>query len=177
MKYILFFFFSSRRRHTRCGRDWSSDVCSSDLPGDREGDPQPAGGLERPVGQVAVEADRDAEPGDRVHHGADGHVAPVQPATPGDRYRDDQRQEGNDHESPERDQDSGRLLAFGERLGAALFGRLVEYGTGHDGTSKSITYAYVTVTYGTVVCQRSAGEHQLSGHARLGYAILVEPCC
>src|SRR5436305_912934 len=25
-----FFFFSSRRRHTRCGRDWSSDVCSSD---------------------------------------------------------------------------------------------------------------------------------------------------
>src|SRR3989442_5090697 len=25
------FCFSSRRRHTRCGRDWSSDVCSSDL--------------------------------------------------------------------------------------------------------------------------------------------------
>src|SRR5690554_8152586 len=25
------FLFSSRRRHTRCGRDWSSDVCSSDL--------------------------------------------------------------------------------------------------------------------------------------------------
>src|SRR3712207_7289052 len=33
-----FFFFSSRRRHTRYWRDWSSDVCSSDLrrlaPGD-----------------------------------------------------------------------------------------------------------------------------------------------
>src|SRR4030042_5854021 len=29
--YFLFFFFSSRRRHTRCSRDWSSDVCSSDL--------------------------------------------------------------------------------------------------------------------------------------------------
>src|SRR5699024_3954385 len=28
---ILFFFFSSRRRHTRSKRDWSSDVCSSDL--------------------------------------------------------------------------------------------------------------------------------------------------
>src|SRR5687768_18190013 len=28
--YIMFF-FSSRRRHTRCSRDWSSDVCSSDL--------------------------------------------------------------------------------------------------------------------------------------------------
>src|SRR5207245_9035725 len=27
----LSFFFSSRRRHTRCYRDWSSDVCSSDL--------------------------------------------------------------------------------------------------------------------------------------------------
>src|SRR6185312_15222981 len=28
---IFFFFFSSRRRHTRSDRDWSSDVCSSDL--------------------------------------------------------------------------------------------------------------------------------------------------
>src|SRR2546429_7342759 len=27
----IVFFFSSRRRHTRCSRDWSSDVCSSDL--------------------------------------------------------------------------------------------------------------------------------------------------
>src|SRR2546421_191669 len=32
----VFFFFSSRRRHTRSDRDWSSDVCSSDLsPGGR----------------------------------------------------------------------------------------------------------------------------------------------
>src|SRR3712207_6784770 len=29
--YLSFFFFSSRRRHTRYWRDWSSDVCSSDL--------------------------------------------------------------------------------------------------------------------------------------------------
>src|SRR2546429_5268322 len=28
---VVYFFFSSRRRHTRCSRDWSSDVCSSDL--------------------------------------------------------------------------------------------------------------------------------------------------
>src|SRR5207253_7654753 len=28
---VHFFFFSSRRRHTRWPRDWSSDVCSSDL--------------------------------------------------------------------------------------------------------------------------------------------------
>src|SRR5206468_8456575 len=32
--YFVFFFFSSRRRHTRSDRDWSSDVCSSDLLGE-----------------------------------------------------------------------------------------------------------------------------------------------
>src|SRR2546426_11326371 len=31
MNFSLFFFFSSRRRHTRLQGDWSSDVCSSDL--------------------------------------------------------------------------------------------------------------------------------------------------
>src|SRR5439155_18222257 len=31
--FFFFFFFSSRRRHTRWPRDWSSDVCSSDLCG------------------------------------------------------------------------------------------------------------------------------------------------
>src|SRR5439155_13634234 len=31
LPYDLIFFFSSRRRHTRWPRDWSSDVCSSDL--------------------------------------------------------------------------------------------------------------------------------------------------
>src|SRR2546430_11832298 len=30
--FLIFFFFSSRRRHTRFDCDWSSDVCSSDLP-------------------------------------------------------------------------------------------------------------------------------------------------
>src|SRR5256884_2958310 len=30
-RHLVVFFFSSRRRHTRCSRDWSSDVCSSDL--------------------------------------------------------------------------------------------------------------------------------------------------
>src|SRR2546426_265660 len=32
MSLFIFFFFSSRRRHTRLQGDWSSDVCSSDLP-------------------------------------------------------------------------------------------------------------------------------------------------
>src|SRR5688500_13978826 len=31
MKWFQYFFFSSRRRHTRLQGDWSSDVCSSDL--------------------------------------------------------------------------------------------------------------------------------------------------
>src|SRR5215217_8212508 len=38
---FVFFFFSSRRRHTRYWRDWSSDVCSSDLAGDRVRDEGP----------------------------------------------------------------------------------------------------------------------------------------
>src|SRR5438445_3478143 len=43
--YLFFFFFSSRRRHTRYWRDWSSDVCSSDLGEESKGhddEPQPA---------------------------------------------------------------------------------------------------------------------------------------
>src|SRR5215813_8336656 len=46
-----FFFFSSRRRHTRCGRDWSSDVCSSD----RHGLDQQHGRHERIAGKVSFE--------------------------------------------------------------------------------------------------------------------------
>src|SRR5690349_24090177 len=34
--FVSLFFFSSRRRHTRSLRDWSSDVCSSDLPCSRD---------------------------------------------------------------------------------------------------------------------------------------------
>src|SRR5690606_35666948 len=39
----VFFFFSSRRRHTRFSRDWSSDVCSSDLAIQEMGGPFPEG--------------------------------------------------------------------------------------------------------------------------------------
>src|SRR5699024_102624 len=35
--FFVLFFFSSRRRHTRSKRDWSSDVCSSDLSGAARG--------------------------------------------------------------------------------------------------------------------------------------------
>src|SRR5205814_3120244 len=40
MYLVGFFFFSSRRRHTRCLSDWSSDVCSSDLREHAEPRPQ-----------------------------------------------------------------------------------------------------------------------------------------
>src|SRR5207245_3014898 len=40
---VYFFFFSSRRRHTRCYRDWSSDVCSSDLAAAPIGEVAPGG--------------------------------------------------------------------------------------------------------------------------------------
>src|SRR5690606_40647478 len=44
----VFFFFSSRRRHTRFSRDWSSDVCSSDLPAPAT-DGTPAGRVTGPA--------------------------------------------------------------------------------------------------------------------------------
>src|SRR5256884_4549230 len=55
------FFFSSRRRHTRCSRDWSSDVCSSDL-SERSTQRRPIrvvpmrgpGGLVAPAARVAA---------------------------------------------------------------------------------------------------------------------------
>src|SRR5215472_17852973 len=40
---MICFFFSSRRRHTRCLSDWSSDVCSSDLPNAPHGTPSDHG--------------------------------------------------------------------------------------------------------------------------------------
>src|SRR5947207_14670977 len=49
--FVLFFFFSSRRRHTRSLCDWSSDVCSSDL-GVRNRPGKVAG----PLGRQAHEA-------------------------------------------------------------------------------------------------------------------------
>src|SRR5205807_2813981 len=62
--FFFFFFFSSRRRHTRLQGDWSSDVCSSDLRHDRQGEiiagtagvvrfkPGTVAGEYRTVGQV-----------------------------------------------------------------------------------------------------------------------------
>src|SRR2546429_8425732 len=51
------FFFSSRRRHTRCSRDWSSDVCSSDL----------IKGKAAVIGEVAAEVLRRDPQGHKIH--------------------------------------------------------------------------------------------------------------
>src|SRR5215211_5484452 len=52
----MFFFFSSRRRHTRSLCDWSSDVCSSDLWPTRRFAVEGAYGLERPIAQQLAAA-------------------------------------------------------------------------------------------------------------------------
>src|SRR5207237_7578161 len=54
--FICFFFFSSRRRHTRFKCDWSSDVCSSDLPH------QPGDGVAQRRLAHAVAADDGQDP-------------------------------------------------------------------------------------------------------------------
>src|SRR5262245_62829014 len=61
---FLFFFFSSRRRHTMCLSDWSSDVCSSDLPGA----PDPSGWLRvLPARRVLCGAQYRARAGGSLH--------------------------------------------------------------------------------------------------------------
>src|SRR5207253_4191261 len=61
---LFYFFFSSRRRHTRWPRDWSSDVCSSDLLGD---DFIPwLAKVDRQLGVVGVVLVPLGEPGDEV---------------------------------------------------------------------------------------------------------------
>src|SRR5262245_63202321 len=73
--YSVYFFFSSRRRHTRCLSDWSSDVCSSDLvaPAGMEGmgirsgvhlahcRPDPVGGID--LALVGIDEHADHDPG------------------------------------------------------------------------------------------------------------------
>src|SRR6266487_5229433 len=71
--YIMFFFFSSRRRHTRWTGDWSSDVCSSDL---RRAAPRELG-QHRPVNRLDELLDlRLADAGDRR---VGAHPARVRP--------------------------------------------------------------------------------------------------
>src|SRR6266853_5685303 len=78
MRFVYFFFFSSRRRHTRFDCDWSSDVCSSDL-GAGEGAeaacPQPRARSNRTRSGTRVHSHRTGAPASILRY-----VAPV-PAT------------------------------------------------------------------------------------------------
>src|SRR5256885_9507414 len=60
---VVIFFFSSRRRHTRLQGDWSSDVCSSDLPG-LAAEADFAGDGSYPFGAHCAVVEVDVETGD-----------------------------------------------------------------------------------------------------------------
>src|SRR2546428_1213114 len=78
--YLVRFFFSSRRRHTRSDRDWSSDVCSSDLSSRRgEGEPFAAPRLELDSARDASKPDGEVDqPLGRTEpaHGPLPHASP-----------------------------------------------------------------------------------------------------
>src|SRR5690625_5668091 len=97
--FIDYFFFSSRRRHTRWPRDWSSDVCSSDLVEDvgvgGETARLVALGLLEPLGHVDGGVDGQAV----VARGENGVV--VGPTVGPDRVPD---REGDPEEALARDQ-------------------------------------------------------------------------
>src|SRR6266498_4481543 len=76
---MIVFFFSSRRRHTRCGRDWSSDVCSSDLrrrPQRAARPPGRLGGPDHPGAGFAVLPDRRGRAGHAPRAPAPRHAPP-----------------------------------------------------------------------------------------------------
>src|SRR5437870_12335732 len=72
--FFFFFFFSSRRRHTRWPRDWSSDVCSSDLErvlrGD-EHDPEEQEDRELGHGRRGIEEAAPRKSPEEEEHGRD----------------------------------------------------------------------------------------------------------
>src|SRR2546422_1082065 len=72
-------FFSRRRRHTRCSRDWSSDVCSSDLKREAEGVFVVANGVAafRPV-KVGIAGDEYFEVADGLKEGETIVAGPYQ---------------------------------------------------------------------------------------------------
>src|SRR5215203_6773869 len=84
------FFFSSRRRHTRYWRDWSSDVCSSDLVEGAEdaADPDPPGRVACPVGDPALRKEHRYEQRGRADDEGDERRAD-RPADPGGELRVD----------------------------------------------------------------------------------------
>src|SRR2546430_10751106 len=71
---VEFFFFSSRRRHTRFDCDWSSDVCSSDLVG-----PERAGLLEQAIDErrlAVIDVRDDRNVPNMLHSKTGGRTTP-----------------------------------------------------------------------------------------------------
>src|SRR5690349_22636039 len=89
------FFFSSRRRHTRSLRDWSSDVCSSDL-AVRRG----VGALHFECGTACFDLEERREFG-RHHHGRDllVHLDDAHPEQILDEWEDRPRMRSEEHTS------------------------------------------------------------------------------
>src|SRR2546429_83223 len=109
---MSFFFFSSRRRHTRCSRDWSSDVCSSDLPvgphsylavcvNNRYALSSKAGHAQGlPNGRVDFGADDDVD-GRRAKHSIliDVPACPLEESVPSSNQRSEVRHGGAGHQA------------------------------------------------------------------------------
>src|SRR5436309_7025460 len=66
---VVVFFFSSRRRHTSFSRDWSSDVCSSDLID--AGNVVAVVGLKDAVAGSTVSDDKEMQPFEKIVHYSD----------------------------------------------------------------------------------------------------------
>src|SRR6266852_7620669 len=81
---IFFFFFSSRRRHTRCYRDWSSDVCSSDLPGEPAVRIDLNPSARPPEGATVTVSAATASPGEHLLHAIAARLLAAPPAIPPD---------------------------------------------------------------------------------------------
>src|SRR5256884_2025532 len=116
---VIVFFFSSRRRHTRCSRDWSSDVCSSDLLEATRPREQPLAQLRDPRQQVVLhDVERRKRGG--AAYGVAAERRAVRAGTPRhDRLIRDDRPDRHAAAQPlSREQDVGldRLVLAGEHL-------------------------------------------------------------
>ena len=132
-------------------------------PGDGERDAHRPLGLERAVGEVAVEPDRDAVAGDRVGDEGDDHVGQADAVAPEQRDRRDHGEERDQHEGEQRDLFTPVLGRGGRRHDGGqedpCGGRpwsLLPYGVGscRDPPHRAAS-TYASVTYGLVAGNRS----------------------
>src|SRR5699024_11952505 len=92
---IVAFFFSSRRRHTRSKRDWSSDVCSSDL-GAGHAHEAPGLALATTVEAIRVHTEGDRDDPVRVHAEVRRDIRSRVPGDRDDLVRSEERRVGKE---------------------------------------------------------------------------------